>query len=109
MSIFFRVHDGPDDGGTLYDRSFTPSDDFDPGPQDLILTSSRAQFTQILAAKPTHVVIRVHEDPDNRDIEEGDLYDEHFRPAPDSILGRGNPVLFTVTPEDFHVVLDAKK
>lgn len=107
--IFFRVHNGPDDGGTLYDRDFEPADEFDPGPRDLILTASRAQFTKILAAKPTHVVIRVHEDTSNRDIEVGDLYDENYEPAPDSVLWRGNPVLFTVTPEDFMTVLDSKK
>lgn len=103
MSIFFRVHKGKDDPGTLYDRSFSKTDN-QPSASDLVLSATTAQWTLINASRPTHVVLRVHEDRLNQDIEQGVLYDESFRLADKEILRNGNPVLFTVTPDEFDAV-----
>lgn len=108
MSIFFRVHDNKDDPGTLYDRRFILTTTVLPTESDLVLSATRAQWTKILAANPTDIVLRVHEDKLNHDINQGELYDENFERVSKHTLKLGNPVLFTVTPDEFKAVTGSK-
>lgn len=106
--IYFRVRSNSEDPGWLYDRQFTLLKNPHTEPSDLILTATTTQFSAIMAARPTHIVLRVHEDKHNRDITQGVLYDENFDPTDRSAFATGNPVLFTVTPAEFDVVMDTK-
>lgn len=106
--IYFRVRKNNEDPGQLYDRQFKLATSAYTAPSDLILTATPLQFASIMAARPTHIVLRVHEDKHNRDITQGVLYDENFDPTDRSVFAIGNPVLFTVTPAEFDVVMDTK-
>lgn len=104
MAIFFRIHADQDDPGTLYGRDFKLATTSLPSENDLVLSATQRQWAKIIEARPTDVVLRVHEDKLNQDINDGALYDENFQRVSKHTLKLGNPVLFTVTPDEFAAV-----
>lgn len=106
MAIFFRITSPASEVGTLYDRHFEEAPEGSNSHDDLVITTTHQQFSQIVLSNPSHIILRVHEDRYNRDISQGSLYDENFEPMDLStpLKVSGNPVLFTVTPDEFDAV-----
>lgn len=106
--IYFRVHEDSNDKiGKLYDRYFKATAR-QPQSDDLVITSSWAHFQQITEANPKTIILRVHASKTNRDVLQGDYYDENFELL-DAGLPDGNPVILTITPEEFSAVKQTKQ
>ena len=104
--IFFRVFKDSDDPvGTLYNRLFQPVTKLQPGPSDLVVASNPEHFAKIQAANPENIILRVHADKQNRNASEGQYYDENFQPFNSGTAGPGNPVILTVTPDEFEAMV----
>lgn len=113
MTVYIRVSDDADSPGVLYSSKFRRLYNVEPQPSDLLISATTAFWKTIVGASPTHLVIRVHEDKYNQDPGEGRIFNDSLTELTDvfsqyALMKNGSPVIFTVTPDELQVVLDAR-